>query len=117
VQAFQDRGVEQLRAYFRSGGRILFGTDVGYVTDYDPAEEYRQMARAGMSFRDILASLTTSPAARFGESRRKGRIAPGMDADLVLLAADPAGDTAAFSKVRHTLRGGKVIYSEPGTAF
>lgn len=117
VQAFQDRGVEQLRAYSRAGGRILFGTDVGYVTDYDPAEEYRQMARAGMSFRDILASLTTSPAARFGESRRKGRIAPGMDADLVLLAADPAGDAAAFSKVRHALRGGKVIYSEPGATF
>jgi len=110
VQTFQDRGVEQLRAYFRAGGPILFGTDVGYVTDYDPVEEYRQMERAGMGFRDILASLTTSPAARFGESRRKGRIAAGMDADMVLLAADPAGDVKAFSNVRYTLRKGRIIY-------
>jgi imidazolonepropionase-like amidohydrolase len=113
VQAFQDRGLEQLRAYFRAGGPVLFGTDVGYVTDYDPTEEYEQMARAGMSFRDILASLTTSPAARFGASRRKGRIAPGMDADIVLMSADPAADIKAFSKVRYTLRKGKIIYSEP----
>ncbi len=112
VQAFQDRGVEQLRAYFRAGGPILFGTDVGYVTDYDPTEEYEQMARAGMSFRDILAALTTSPAARFGESRRKGRIAPGMDADVVLLSADPAADVKAFSGVRYTLRKGKIIYDK-----
>jgi imidazolonepropionase-like amidohydrolase len=114
VQAFQDKGVEQLRAYFRAGGPILFGTDVGYVTDYDTTEEYEQMARAGMSFRDILASLTTSPAARFGESRRKGRIAQGMDADIVLLSADPAADVKAFSGVRYTLRKGKIIYGEPG---
>ena len=112
VQAFQDKGVEQLRAYFQAGGKILFGTDVGYVTDYDPVEEYEQMARAGMRFQDILASLTTSPAARFGESRRKGRIATGMDADLVLLAADPASDIKALSNVRYTLRKGKVIYQK-----
>lgn len=112
VQAFQDRGVEQLGAYFRAGGTILFGTDVGYVTDYDPTEEYEQMARAGMSFKDILASLTTSPAARFGESRRKGRIAPGMDADIVLLSSDPAADVKALSGVRYTLRKGEIIYRE-----
>ncbi len=112
VQAFQDKGVEQLRAYFQAGGKILFGTDVGYVTDYDPVDEYEQMTRAGMRFQDILASLTTSPAARFGESRRKGRIATSMDADLVLLAADPALDIKALSNVRYTLRKGKIIYEK-----
>jgi hypothetical protein len=30
-----------------------------------------------MSFRQILASLTTAPAERFGESVGLGRIAPG----------------------------------------
>ena len=68
AQGFQDRGVSQLRAYFQAGGQILFGTDIGYITDYDPTEEYQQMERAGMHFQDILASLTTSPAERFGES-------------------------------------------------
>jgi imidazolonepropionase-like amidohydrolase len=110
VQRFLDRGVDQLRAYFHAGGRILFGTDVGYIADYNPAEEYQQMQRAGMRFQDILAALTTSPAERFGESGRTGRIAPGMDADIVLLAGDPADDIKALSDVRYTILKGKVIY-------
>lgn len=110
AQGFQDRGVSQLRAYFQAGGQILFGTDIGYITDYDPTEEYQQMERAGMRFQDILASLTTSPAERFGESKRTGRIAPDMDADIVLLADDPANDIKALSNVRYTLRQGKIIY-------
>jgi imidazolonepropionase-like amidohydrolase len=110
VQRFLDRGVDQLRAYFQAGGQILFGTDIGYITDYSPAEEYQQMERAGMRFQDVLASLTTSPAERFGESGKTGRIAPGMDADIVLLAGDPANDIKALSDVRYTIRKGKIIY-------
>jgi imidazolonepropionase-like amidohydrolase len=33
-----------------------------------------------------------------------------MDADLVLLAADPSTDVTAFAKVRTTIRRGRVIY-------
>jgi imidazolonepropionase-like amidohydrolase len=101
----------QLRAYSEAGDQILFGTDVGYIEQFDTSEEFTWMARAGMSFRQILASLTTSPAQRFGYSTRSGRIAKGMDADLVVLRGDPAEDVISFSKVRYTIRLGKVIYS------
>jgi len=37
--------VEQVRVFSAAGGQVLFGTDVGYMTDYDPTEEYRLMAR------------------------------------------------------------------------
>jgi imidazolonepropionase-like amidohydrolase len=70
------------------------------------------MSRAGMSFQEILASLTTNPAQRFGYATHAGRIAKGLDADLVILRADPAQTTSAFSKVRYTIRGGEVIYAE-----
>jgi imidazolonepropionase-like amidohydrolase len=63
-----------------------------------------------MSFPEILASLTTAPAARFGESHRLGRIAPGFLADLVVLDGDPAGDLRALSAVRFTLREGRILY-------
>jgi imidazolonepropionase-like amidohydrolase len=102
----------ELRAYSEAGGQILFGTDVGYTEWFDTAEEFKWMSRAGMSFQQILASLTTSPAQRFGYSSRGGRIAQGMDGDLVVLRADPTQDATAFSKVRYTIVGGKVIYSE-----
>jgi imidazolonepropionase-like amidohydrolase len=107
---FVNDGVEQLRAFAKSGGDILFGTDVGYMTVYDPAEEYTLMAKAGMSHIDILASLTTAPARRFREERLRGKIAPGMQADLVVLRGDPADDVRNFARVRYTLRKGKVIY-------
>ena len=64
-----------------------------------------------MSFRQMLASLTTSPAQRFGYSTHSGRIAKGMDADLVVPRGDPAEDVTSFSKVSYTIRLGKVIYS------
>jgi imidazolonepropionase-like amidohydrolase len=102
----------QLRAYSAAGGQILFGTDVGYIEQFDTSEEFGWMSRAGMSFQQILASLTTNPAQRFGYSTRRGRIAEGMDGDFVILRADPAQDATAFSKVRYTILGGKIIYSK-----
>lgn len=100
----------QLRAWLASGGAILFGTDVGGIDDYDPSDEYALMADAGMTFRQILASLTTAPAEKFGESGRLGRIAPGLAADLVVLTRDPSRDVRAFAAVRYTIRDGKLIY-------
>jgi imidazolonepropionase-like amidohydrolase len=102
----------QVKSYSEAGGQILFGTDVGYTDYFDTAEEFMLMARAGLSFQQILASLTTNPAERFGYSRRSGRISKGLQADLVVLNGDPARDIALLSKVRYTIRGGKVIYAE-----
>jgi imidazolonepropionase-like amidohydrolase len=107
--------IEQVRVYSRAGGQILFGTDVGYMADYDPTEEFRLMARA-LSPMEILASLTTAPAARWNEEGRRGRVAPGMDADLVVLDADPAADVANFARVRCTIRGGRLIYEAGGAS-
>ena len=101
--------IGQLRAWLAVGGTVLFGTDVGAV-DYDPSEEYAMMAEAGMSFRQILDSLTTAPAGRFGESDQPGRIAPGFPADLVVLKDDPSRNIRALAAVQYTLRAGTIVY-------
>jgi imidazolonepropionase-like amidohydrolase len=103
-------GVAQLRTWVASGGVVLFGTDVGYMDDYDTSEEFALMGEAGMSFRQVLASLTTAPAERFGESTRLGRIAPGFMADIVVLDEDPGKDVRALTAVRYTVRDGRIIY-------
>jgi imidazolonepropionase-like amidohydrolase len=108
-----DQLLAQLRAYSEAGIPILFGTDVGFVTDYDPALEYRLMDRAGLNFPEILASLTTAPAACYGFGKHKGRVAPGLDADLVVLGGDPADDIAAFTDVRYVIRSGAIVYTQP----
>jgi imidazolonepropionase-like amidohydrolase len=102
--------VGQLRAFAEAGGQVLFGTDVGYMTEYDPTDEYVYMLRAGLTFRQILASLTTAPAARWKESERRGRVAAGLDADLVVLDADPAKDIRNLTRARCVFRAGKRIY-------
>jgi len=83
------------------------------MTEYHPAREYVLMGDAGMTFAQILASLTTAPAERFAASRKTGRIAPGFDADLTVLRGDPANDVRLLAAVQYTLRDGKTIYRAP----
>jgi imidazolonepropionase-like amidohydrolase len=103
--------VAEVADYEKLGGQILFGTDVGYHTVYEPTREYEFLSKAGLTWRRVLASLTTNPAARFSEATKRGEIAPGMAADIVILGSDPANDIGAFADVRQTIRDGRVIYS------
>lgn len=111
LEGGMNRASAQLNAFLLAGGEILFGTDVGYTDRYDTSDEYKLMSRGGMSYQQILTSLTTNPACRFGESTHSGRIAKDYDADLVILRGDPSQNTAAFSQVQYTIRNGSVIYN------
>ena len=99
--------------FARAGGQVLFGTDVGFLSVYDPRDEYVLMAAAGLSPMEVLTSLTTAPAERLKEASQRGRIASGMDADLVILGADPRNSVLAFTQVKTTIRGGRVLYDGP----
>lgn len=101
----------QLAAFARAGGQVLFGTDVGYMTELDPTREYVLMARAGLTPMQILASLTTAPAARWSAADHRGRVAPGHDADLVVLDGDPAADVRRFASVRCAIRAGMDVFT------
>ena len=101
--------IAQLRAWVAAGGEVLFGTDLGAV-EYDPSEEYVLMSQAGMTFPQILASLTTAPAERFGDKSKLGRVAAGLQADLAVFRQDPATNSQALSHVKYTLRAGQIIY-------
>jgi imidazolonepropionase-like amidohydrolase len=104
-----ETATQQLRTLAEAGGEVLFGTDAGYIDVYDTAEEFRQMSRA-LDLRTLLASLTTNPSDRFGDSRRRGGVATGFEADLVVLDGDPALDVTALARVRYTIRAGKILY-------
>ncbi len=112
AQKVVDLALQQVDAYSKAGGQILFGTDVGYIDVFDTTEEYRQLGRV-LDWHQILATLTVAPAKRFGLPQ-KGRLAAGMDADVVVLRADPAKDATAFAQVRMTLRQGQTIFDAGG---
>jgi len=100
-----------VRQFDQMGGLLVFGTDTGYLTDYDVSQEYEQLAQAGLSWRDTLAMLTENPARLFGDQTNRGRVKSGMAGDLTILEADPATDPSAFRRVRYTIRNGKVIWA------
>ena len=69
--------------------------------------------RAGapsFAHRQILAALTTAPAAQFGDADRLGKIAVGFDADLAVVRGDPSRDVGVLAAVVYTVRDGKLIY-------
>jgi imidazolonepropionase-like amidohydrolase len=103
----------QLKAFLDAGGQVLFGTDVGYMSDVDPSDEYLLMARAGMTPMQILTALTTAPAARWHREAVQGRVEAGMRANLVVLNGDPASDVKRFADVKCTVASGRVIFQQP----
>jgi imidazolonepropionase-like amidohydrolase len=110
IDRAQDTAERQLGLFAKTGGKVLFGTDLGYMTDYDPTEEYQRMAEAGLSFDQILAALTVNPVRRFDDTAASGTVETGKAADLVVLGSDPSQRIESFSDVLYTIRAGRVIY-------
>lgn len=109
--AINDQAAGQLKGWSQSGGKTLFGTDLG-ANKESPLNEYLLMNEAGFDFPQILAALTTSPAEFFERQADAGRIEKGRPADLVILDADPATDISALTRVRYTIRAGEIIYAK-----
>jgi imidazolonepropionase-like amidohydrolase len=64
LQQGMNRAAEQLNAFSRAGGEVLFGTDVGYTDSVRYQRRIQvDVSCAGMSYQQILASLTTNPTA------------------------------------------------------
>ncbi len=106
---YMDPMYNEVRTFHSLGGTLLFGTDVGYMTDYSTEGEFEGLGKSGLDWRDVLAMLTTNPAARMGVQDRKGTVTVGKLADLVVLDGDPAADLKNFSRVRTVIRSGAVI--------
>lgn len=87
-----DAAVANLAALHAGGARILYGTDYGNsaVAGIDGGELTLLIA-AGLTPAEILAS-GTSDAATFWGMDALGAIAPGKQASLLVLAADPLQD-------------------------
>lgn len=103
--------IKQLSDFKQKGGLILFGTDVGYMSEYNPSDEYIFMEKAGLSFQDIIAALTTNPTKVFGFEKNKGKLKEGFDADIILLDSDPSKNVLNFTDVFLSIHNGKIIYS------
>lgn len=99
VRMLEEEGVPMLAGSDATGGGWL-------VPGFALHQEFAELSRAGLPPLRIL-QMTTSDAARFlGRSDTMGLIAPGADADLVLLDADPTEDVENLGRISGVVRAG-----------
>jgi len=105
------RATETLRIMNADGVQLLFGSDtpanegVGNPPGLNGRLELSRWAEAGVPPSKILRAATIDNANAFHLNDR-GRIAPGMRADLVLLDADPRKSVDAYDRIDTVIVGG-----------
>jgi imidazolonepropionase-like amidohydrolase len=100
------RNVRQL---MDSGAHVALSTDAG-VSPEKPhgalPRELADLSRNGFTGTEVLTGATAAAAASCGLGHRKGRIAPGYDADLLAVAAGVDHDLAGLCDVKAVWRSG-----------
>lgn len=113
IDGYERDALGQIASFASRDGIFMFGTDVGYIDQYDPTEEYRLLAEAGLTYDQVLASLTTNPARVWGNPAA-GTLQVGNPGDMVLLADDPRADVRNFASVQFLVRGGRIVFGSSG---
>lgn len=110
-----EHAVAAVRALHAAGVPILAGSDAPNPGTTHGASIHRELellVSAGLSPTEALAAATTNAAAAFRLADR-GRIAPGLRADLVLVDGDPTVDITATRAVVHVWKGGVRLDRRP----
>jgi imidazolonepropionase-like amidohydrolase len=87
---------------------ILAGTDAPNPGTTHGASMHRELellVRAGLTPTEALTAATSAPAAAF-KLKNRGRIAPGLRADLLLVDGDPTTDITATRAIHTVFKGG-----------
>jgi imidazolonepropionase-like amidohydrolase len=118
---------QYVKTMYDMGVQIVAGTDAGI--DSTPHHQYvgglEYLVTLGFPPAEVLAMATTKAAAALGLGAVTGRLAPGYDADLIVVDGDPLADIAALGRLRRVIaRGrdyvpdsGRFDVSAPGTPF
>jgi imidazolonepropionase-like amidohydrolase len=121
-----DAAVVSVTALHQAGIPVLAGTDTNYRGTQHPNtmlaaytghgitlhHELALLVRAGLSPAEALAAATSVPARLFGLTDR-GRITPGLRADLLLVDGDPCTDITATRNIVAVWRNGTRLQREP----
>lgn len=102
---------KQLIRKLQDGGHgLLLGSDapqIFNVPGFSIHHEIQGMVRAGLKPLEILQSGTINPARYFGMENVFGEVKEGLQADLILLQANPLEDIGALKLVSGVLVNGK----------
>jgi len=86
------------------GLRVIVGTDGGLTS-----EEIIGMVGIGMTPMEAIQAATSRSAEALGISKRTGSIRPGLEADLIVLDANPLVDIKAVRNVVMVVNDGRIV--------
>ena len=106
------RSVDLVRLLHQEGVQLIAGTDVtnqrGHIIGFSLHDELALLVRAGLSPMEAIEAATRKPSRLFGFSDL-GTIEAGMQADLVLLDADPLADIENTTRIAAVMAGGRLF--------
>ena len=110
-QTLLDAGLANSRQAVRdlaaAGARVIAGTDAPiFPYGLSLLAELRALRDAGLPGDAVLRAATSDAAAAIGAGDQLGRIAPGMLADLLIVAGDPLADPLELTRLEMVLING-----------
>jgi imidazolonepropionase-like amidohydrolase len=109
-----DVRLEAVGRMIRAGVKLAAGSDSPWNA-YAPggfAYEIETMALAGLSNGDAIVSGTAAAAESIGVGDAAGRLAPGRQADVLVVRGDPTRDLAALRQVLDIYQSGRRVERE-----
>ena len=103
---------DNLRRAAAAGVPLALGTDVNnphVFPGYSVHEELALMVEAGLTPAQALAAATTGGAAFLDKTSSLGRIAPGYEADLIILHRNPLDDVLNTRTLESVIHNGRVV--------
>ena len=90
---------------------IVTGVDTSYEEDSYArvAREVEFLVEQGLSHIDAIRAATSRAAELFGTADRSGRIAPGLEADLILIDRNPLDDIRSLQDLLVVVSNGTVV--------
>ncbi len=104
-----------IKALQDNGHGMLLGSDAPQlfnVPGFSIHHEIEAMAKAGMAPLEIIQSGTLNPALFFGMENTFGNLKEGLDADIVVLDANPLKDLKALKQINGVFVRGRWLSKE-----
>jgi imidazolonepropionase-like amidohydrolase len=102
---------QSLELAIKSGVKIAFGTDAAVYPHGDNAREFGALVERGMTPIEAIRTTSVNATDLLGVTDR-GKIAPGLLADLVAVPGNPLDNIRVLEDVRFVMKGGQ-IYKRP----
>jgi imidazolonepropionase-like amidohydrolase len=103
------RTAEFLRRYAQAGGKVLAGTDAGFMPGLSLHYEMQLLTDMGVPPMNAIQGATLWAAESIGQGKELGSIEAGKLADVTVIEGNPLTDIAATKNVRMVIKDGQVL--------